>query len=190
MPRHRRSAGTDVPTRHSAIYDVRGSPTTCPCECRKGSQRQPPVAVHLGAVPAGGSPAEPVEAPLLFLPLDDGAVVMVCDETCLVAVANRVATMEPLPVSEVKVCSTCYACSFTAEGSGCPCEALQVSCSDQSWLLTSQAADALDAIHDACGPIVLTAEDWQQLLRWADQMWIGGMVGLRWVRDRQPESDL
>lgn len=126
---------------------------------------------------------------MLFLPLDDGAVVMVCDETCLVAVANRVPTIEPVVVSEMKVCCTCYACSFTAEGTRCPCEALQVNCSGQSWLLTTQAADALDAIQEARGPIVLTAEDWEQLLRWADQMWIGGMVGLRWLRDRQPESD-
>ena len=189
MPRHRRSAGRRRPHPPFRELDVRGSPTTCPCECEEGSQRQPPLAAQPSAVLAGGLPAEPLEAPLLFLPLHHGAVVMVCDETCLVAVANRVPTIEPLMLSETNVCCTCHACSFTAEGARCPCKALQVSCSSQSWLLTTQAADALDVIQDACGPTVLTAEDWRQLLHWADQMWLGGLVGLRWVRDRQPESD-
>lgn len=125
---------------------------------------------------------------MLFLPLPRGAVVTVCDETCLVAVANRVPTIEPLIVSELEVCCTCYACSLTVEGTRCPCAVLGVSCSGPSWLLTAQAADALDAIYEACGPTVLTDPDWQQLMGWAEEFWIGGLVGLMWVRDQQSES--
>jgi hypothetical protein len=111
-----------------------------------------PSAVAFGAVPAGGWPAEPLEAPVLFLPVDGGAVVMVYDETCFVAVANRLPAVEPMFVPELTVCCTCYACSLTVPGSRCACASLAVSCSRPSWLLSSQAVDALAAIQDAGGP--------------------------------------
>src|SRR4051812_21354927 len=114
---------------------------------------------------------------------------MVCDETCLVAVANRVPTIEPLIVPQLDTCCTCYACSFTLPGTRCPCTALEVSCSGPSWLLTTQAADAVDAIYEAVGPIELTDSDWQQLTGWGEQHWVGGLVGLLWVREQQPGSD-
>jgi hypothetical protein len=62
---------------------------------------------------------------------------------------------------------------------------LAVSCSRPSWLLSSQAVDALAAIQDAGGPTDLDESGWQQLLALGDQFWIGGMVGLLWVRDQQ-----
>lgn len=122
---------------------------------------------------------------MLFLPVDGGAVVMVCDETCFVAVANRLPVVEPMFVPELNVCCTCFACSQTVEGTRCPCAPLEVSCSGPSWLLTSQAIDALQTIQDACGPADLGESGWQQLLALADQFWIGGVVGLMWVRDQQ-----
>lgn len=122
---------------------------------------------------------------MLFLPVDDGAVVMVCDETCFVAVADRLPTVEPMFASELAVCSTCYACSLTVLGSRCACASLEVSCRRPSWLLTSQAIDALVAIRDTGGPTDLDESGWQQLLALGDQFWIGGVVGLLWMRDQQ-----
>jgi hypothetical protein len=122
---------------------------------------------------------------VLFLPVDGGAVVMVCDETCFVAVASRLPAVEPMFVPQLNVCCTCFACSQTVEDTRCPCARLEVSCSGPSWLLTSQAIDALDAIEDACGTTDLDETGWQELLTLADRFWIGGVVGLMWVRDQQ-----
>jgi hypothetical protein len=74
---------------------------------------------------------------VLFLPTDRGAVVMVCDDTCFVAVADRLPTVEPMFAAQLAVCCTCYACSLTVPGSRCACASLEVSCSGPSWLLTS-----------------------------------------------------
>lgn len=121
---------------------------------------------------------------MLFLPADGGAVVMVCDETCFVAVADRLPAVEPMFASELAVCCTCYACSLTVPGGRCACASLEVSCRRPSWLLTSQAIDALAAIRDAGGPTDLDESGWQQLLALGDQFWIGGVVGLLWVQQR------
>lgn len=127
---------------------------------------------------------------MLFIPVGDcGAHVMVCDEVCLSAVRDQLPAEEPLALSTSVVCATCLACSVTQEGTHCPCSGLQVSCSAPSWLLCTQARTALDTIHEAAGPTVLTDADWQQLLGWAEEVWNGGLVGLLWVREHQPDPE-
>lgn len=141
-------------------------------------------------VPADGLSAEPVEAPLLFLPVDArGAHVMVCDDICLSAVADLLPNEEPLALSTTVVCATCYACALTVEGTHCPCLGLEVSCSAPSWLLCSQPQAALATIFEACGPTALTDTDWQELMSSAEQVWVGGLVGLMWVREHQPDPE-
>ncbi|RBY79877.1 hypothetical protein DQ238_09635 [Geodermatophilus sp. TF02-6] len=122
---------------------------------------------------------------MLFLPATGGAVVMVCDEICLVAVVDRLPAAEPMFVPELGVCCTCYACSLTVPGTACACARFEVSCSRPSWLLTSQAVDALATIQDAGGPTDIDESGWQQLLALGDQFWIGGVVALLWVRHQQ-----
>jgi len=125
---------------------------------------------------------------MLFIPVGDcGAHVMVCDEVCLDAVTNRLPVAELIPLSTTVVCATCAACSLTVEGTHCPCARLEISCSAPSWLLCTQAHMALDTIYEALGPTALTDADWQQLLTWAEQVWNGGLVGLMWVREQQPD---
>ena len=127
---------------------------------------------------------------MLFIPVDErGAHVMVCDEVCLSAVRDQLPAEEPLALLTSVVCATCLACSVTQEGTHCPCSGLQVSCSAPSWLLCTQARTALDTIHEANGPTVLTDADWQQLLGWAEEVWNGGLVGLLWVREHQPDPE-
>lgn len=126
---------------------------------------------------------------MFFIPVDTrGAHVMVCDEICLSAVRDRLPVEETLALSTTLVCATCYACSLTVEGTHCPCAKLEVSCSAPSWLLGREAPAALNTIYEAVGPTVLTDTDWDQLQGWAEQVWSGGLVGLMWVREQQPET--
>ena len=46
----------------------------------------------------------------------------------------------------------------------------------------------LNTIYEAVGPTVLTDTDWDQLQGWAEQVWSGGLVGLMWVREQQPDK--
>jgi hypothetical protein len=126
---------------------------------------------------------------VLFVPVDArGAHVMVCDEICLSAVRDLLPAEDPLALTTTVVCATCLACSLTVQGTHCPCSQLEVSCSAPSWLLCTQARTALDTIHEACGPTTLTDADWQQLLGWAEEVWNGGLVGLLWARQHQPDA--
>ena len=125
---------------------------------------------------------------MFFIPVDTrGAHVMVCDEVCLNAVRDRLSVEETLALSTTLVCATCYACSLTLEGTHCPCARLEVSCFAPSWLLSAQSRLAVDTIYEACGPTVLSDTDWEQLESWAEQVWNGGLVGLMWVREQQPD---
>jgi hypothetical protein len=127
---------------------------------------------------------------VLFVPVDArGAHVMVCDEICLNAVRDQLPAEDPLALTTTVVCATCLACSLTVEGTHCPCSRLEVSCAGPSWLLCTQARTALDTIYEACGPTSLSDADWQQLLGWAEEVWNGGLVGLLWVREHQPDFD-
>ncbi|SOC50160.1 hypothetical protein SAMN05660748_2900 [Blastococcus aggregatus] len=125
---------------------------------------------------------------MFFIPVDArGAHVMVCDEACLDAVRDGLPLEGTLPLSTSVVCATCYACGLTAEGTHCPCARLEVSCSRPSWLLSAQPRMALDAIYEAAGPTILSDADWEQLQSFAEEVWNGGLVGLMWVRDHQPD---
>jgi hypothetical protein len=127
---------------------------------------------------------------VLFIPVDErGAHVMVCDEVCLSAIRDQLPAEEPLALSTSVVCATCFACSLTVEGTHCPCTGLEVGCSAPSWLLCTQARTALDTIYEAHGPTVLTDADWQLLLRYGEEVWNGGLVGLLWVRAHQPDPE-
>lgn len=126
---------------------------------------------------------------MLFLPIDRGAAVMVCDAVCLRHVAGRLPAVEPLAFDASESCLTCFACGLTVPGLRCFCAELTVSCSAPSWLLTSQAHEALDAIFASCGPVPLTDADWDFLLDRAEEVDTGGLVGLLWVRDRQSDTD-
>ena len=125
---------------------------------------------------------------MFFIPVGNrGAHVMVCDEVCLDAVRDHLPVEECIPLSTTAVCATCYACSLTVDGTHCPCARLEVSCYRPSWLLSAQPRMALDAIYEAAGPTILSDTDWEQLESWAEEVWNGGLVGLMWVREHQPE---
>jgi hypothetical protein len=125
---------------------------------------------------------------VFFIPVDNrGAHVMVCDEICLDAVRGHLLVEECIPLSTTVVCATCFACSLTQEGTHCPCARLEVSCSRRSWLLSAQPRMALDAIHEAVGPTLLSDTDWDRLEDLAEEVWNGGLVGLMWVREHQPD---
>jgi hypothetical protein len=125
---------------------------------------------------------------MLFIPVDDrGAHVMVCDQTCYANVVGQFPAVEPLVLSTSVDCATCYCCSLTIEGTDCPCAGWGVSCSAPSWLLCQQAHEAISTIYEAAGPTVLTDADWEFLLAHAEEVWAGGLVGLLWVREHQPD---
>jgi hypothetical protein len=46
---------------------------------------------------------------------------------------------------------------------------------------------ALDAIHEAVGPKLLSDTEWDRLEDLAEEVWNGGLVGLMWVREHQPD---
>lgn len=127
---------------------------------------------------------------MLFIPVDDrGAHIMVCDETCYAAVVGQLPAIEPLMLSTSVDCATCYACALTVRGTNCLCAGLAVSCSAPSWLLCQQSHEAMDTIYEALGPTILTDADWTRLAAWAEEVWNGGLVGLLWVREHQPDPE-
>lgn len=125
---------------------------------------------------------------MLLLPITRGADVMVCDQECLLQVAQRFPAVEPQIFDASEVCLTCHACGLTVPGMRCFCADFALSCSASSWLMTAQAVEALNAIFACCGPVALTDQDWEFLLDRAEAVDIGGLVGLLWVRDRHSEA--
>lgn len=123
---------------------------------------------------------------MLFLPDARGAAVMLCDEVCLAAAAvtNRLTAAEPQEYDVAEVCATCMHCGLTRPGLRCPCSALDLSCSRPSWLLTTEPHAALDVIAQVCGPTLLEDADWEYLEQCAEDVHIGGLVGLLWTREK------
>jgi hypothetical protein len=125
---------------------------------------------------------------VLFVPVDRGAHVMVCDRVCLKTASDRLPDVEPLVVVASELCVTCFACGLTHSGPACVCADFGTSCSAPSWLLSAEPFAALDAIYASYGPVVLTDEDWAFLQARAEEVDAGGLVGLLWVREQQADG--
>ena len=54
--------------------------------------------------------------------------------------------------------------------------------------LAEHGPAALNTIYEAVGPTVLTDTEWDRLVGWSEQVWSGGLVGLMWVREQQPDT--
>jgi hypothetical protein len=149
--------------------------------------RHGPAAVAFRRRPAGGSPAEPSGSLLmLFLPVARGAAVMLCDEVCLAAAAvtNRLPSVQPQECDATEICATCFHCGLTTPGIRCWCADHDLSCSRLSWMLSGEPHAALDVIVQVCGPTLLSDDDWEFVLARAEEVHIGGLVGLLWAREQ------
>ncbi|MCF6744900.1 hypothetical protein E9529_11525 [Blastococcus sp. KM273128] len=123
---------------------------------------------------------------MLFLPIDRGASVMLCNEVCLAAatVTGRLPAVEPVEYDASETCATCFTCEVTQPGHRCWCQEHDLSCSRLSWLLSGEAPAAVEVIVQVCGPTLLSDSDWDYLQGQGETVHIGGLVGLLWTRER------
>jgi hypothetical protein len=126
---------------------------------------------------------------MLLVPIRDGAAVAACDPECLAAAASRVDIRDVVAVDEPGMCCTCITCGLTVDSSLCAHHRLGVSCSAPSWLLTSQAQEFIEVLHEMVGPYRLTDADWDAVAGLAEQIWAGGVVAAVWVREQRGGRD-
>lgn len=120
---------------------------------------------------------------MLLVPTRDGAAIAACDPECLAAAASLVDIRDVVAVDDPGMCCTCVTCGLVVENERCAHRELGVSCSASSWLLTSQAQQFIEVLHEMVGSYRLTDADWEAVAGLAEQIWVGGVVAAVWVRE-------